>query len=52
MHVLQIEHPIREAPTEGGLAEAVLRVVRSHVLAHAPGNVLPGARMTTARRPA
>jgi DNA repair protein RecO (recombination protein O) len=47
-----IEHPIREAPTEGGLGEAVLRVVRSHVLAHAPGNVLPGARMTTARRPA
>jgi hypothetical protein len=46
-----IEHPIREAPTEGGLGEAVLRVVRSHVLAHAPGNALPGARITTARRP-
>src|SRR5687768_4315378 len=29
-----IEQPIREAPTEGRLAEAVLRVVRSHVLAH------------------
>jgi len=39
-----IEEPIREAPTEGGLAEAVLRVVRSHVLAHAPGNALPPAR--------
>jgi DNA repair protein RecO (recombination protein O) len=39
-----IERPIREAPIEGGLGEAVLRVVRSHVLAHAPGNVLPGAR--------
>ena len=39
-----IERPIREAPIEGGLGEAVLRVVRSHVLAHAPGNALPGAR--------
>jgi DNA repair protein RecO (recombination protein O) len=39
-----IEHPIRQAPTDGGLGEAVLRVVRSHVLAHAPGNALPGAR--------
>jgi DNA repair protein RecO (recombination protein O) len=47
-----IENPIREAPTEGGLAEAVLRVVRSHVLAHAPGNTLPGSRLTGARRPA
>ena len=43
-----IERPIREVPTEGGPGEAVLRVVRSHVLAHAPGNALPGAR----RRPA
>ncbi|MCA1688200.1 MAG: DNA repair protein RecO [Actinobacteria bacterium] len=47
-----IEHPIREAPNERGLGEAVLRVVRSHVLAHAPGNALPGARVPTARRPA
>jgi DNA repair protein RecO (recombination protein O) len=47
-----IEHPIRESPTEGGLGEAVLRVVRSHVLAHAPGNAFPGDRITTARRPA
>jgi DNA repair protein RecO (recombination protein O) len=39
-----IENPIREAPTEANLGEAVLRVVRSHVLAHAPGNALPGAR--------
>jgi DNA repair protein RecO (recombination protein O) len=39
-----IERPIREAPTEDRLGEAVLRVVRSHVLAHAPGNALPGAR--------
>ena len=47
-----IEQPIREAPTEGGLAEAVLRVVRSHVLAHAPGNAPPGVRITDSRRPA
>jgi DNA repair protein RecO (recombination protein O) len=39
-----IEHPIRQAPAVSGLGEAVLRVVRSHVLAHAPGNALPGAR--------
>ena len=51
LHAL-IEGPIREAPTEGRLAEAVLRVVRSHVLAHAPGNAFPGARITTSRRPA
>ncbi len=42
-----IERPVREAPTEDRLAETVLRVVRSHVLAHAPG-----ARITDARRPA
>jgi DNA repair protein RecO (recombination protein O) len=47
-----IEHPIREAPTERGIGEGVLRVVRSHVLAHAPGNAFPGARVTDARRPA
>jgi DNA repair protein RecO (recombination protein O) len=47
-----IEHPIRQAPAEGAPAEAVLRVVRSHVLAHAPGNTLPGARTAAARRPA
>jgi DNA repair protein RecO (recombination protein O) len=39
-----IEAPIREAPADTGLGEAVLRVVRSHVLAHAPGNAVPGAR--------
>jgi DNA repair protein RecO (recombination protein O) len=39
-----IEAPIREAPADSGLGEAVLRVVRSHVLAHAPGNAVPGAR--------
>jgi DNA repair protein RecO (recombination protein O) len=39
-----IEHPIRQAPAQGRLGEAVLRVVRSHILAHAPGSALPGAR--------
>jgi DNA repair protein RecO (recombination protein O) len=47
-----IEHPIREAPADGDTGEGVLRAVRSHVLAHAPGNILPGARITDARRPA
>jgi DNA repair protein RecO (recombination protein O) len=47
-----IEQPIREAPTEGGLAEAVLRVVRTHVVAHAPGNAPPGVRISDSRRPA
>ena len=45
-----VENPIREAPAEGGLAGVVLRVVRSHVLAHAPGNTLLGSRLTDARR--
>jgi len=47
-----IENPIREAPSEGELEEALLRVVRSHILAHAPGNAIPGTRTTGARRPA
>ena len=47
-----IEGPIRDAPTQSGLGENVLRVVRSHVLAHAPGNTLSGPRLTTTRRPA
>jgi DNA repair protein RecO (recombination protein O) len=45
-----IERPIREAPPEGGIGEGVLRVVCSHVLAHAPGNALPGARIAATRR--
>ena len=44
-----IERPVREASSENGLGEGVLRVVRSHVLAHAPGNA-PGARLTGTRR--
>jgi DNA repair protein RecO (recombination protein O) len=47
-----IEHPIRETLAAGDAGEGVLRVVRSHVLAHAPGNTLPGGRITDARRPA
>jgi DNA repair protein RecO (recombination protein O) len=34
-----IERPIREVPADSG--NGVLRVVRSHVLAHAPGNAFP-----------
>jgi DNA repair protein RecO (recombination protein O) len=45
-----IEHPIRQIPSGNGLGESVLRVVRSHVLAHAPGNALPGVRITDSRR--
>ena len=44
------ERPIRETPSGNGLGESVLRVVRSHVLAHAPGNTLPGVRITDPRR--
>ena len=47
-----IKHPIREAPTERSIGEGVLRVVHSHVLAHAPGNAFPGAHLAESRRPA
>jgi DNA repair protein RecO (recombination protein O) len=47
-----IETPIRDAPHESGPMENVLRVVRSHVLAHAPGNALVGRGLAGARRPA
>ena len=46
-----IERPLREvSPERNGFAEGVLRVVRSHVLAHAPGNTIPGTRLRGARR--
>jgi DNA repair protein RecO (recombination protein O) len=45
-----IERPIREVFPENGLGESILRVVRSHVLAHAPGNTIPGTRLKGARR--
>ena len=47
-----IEHPIRETPSENEVGDGVRRVVRAHVLAHAPGNALPKARITNSRRPA
>jgi DNA repair protein RecO (recombination protein O) len=48
-----IEHPIRESLSEkNGLGEGVLRVVRAHVLAHAPGNTFARARIVSSRRPA
>ena len=50
LHTL-IEHPIRQSPPDGALGEGVLRVVRSHILAHAPGHALPSARLTGTRRP-
>jgi len=45
-----IEQPIREVFPENGSGEGVLRVVRSHVLAHAPGNTIQGTRLQGARR--
>jgi DNA repair protein RecO (recombination protein O) len=47
-----IETPVREAPLQTGPRENVLRVVRSHVLAHAPGNAIVGRKLAGARRPA
>lgn len=48
-----IEKPVREAPTGEKLRESVPRVVRAHVLAHAPGNALAGAKLASrSRRPA
>jgi DNA repair protein RecO (recombination protein O) len=43
-----IERPIREVPADSGNGDGVLRVVRSHVLAHAPGNAFP--RITDTKR--
>ena len=40
-----VEQPIRHAPAQAGPGGSVLRVVRSHVLAHAPGNTLVGPRL-------
>ena len=48
-----IERPVREAPATEELRENVLRVVRAHVLAHAPGNSVAGAKLASrSRRPA
>jgi DNA repair protein RecO (recombination protein O) len=45
-----IERPIREVFPENGLKEGILRVVRSHILAHAPGNTIPGTRLKGTQR--
>jgi DNA repair protein RecO (recombination protein O) len=45
-----VENPIRHTPTRTELKGSVLRVVRSHVLAHAPGNTLLGPRLAGAGR--
>jgi DNA repair protein RecO (recombination protein O) len=45
-----VESPIRQAPAQTGPKDSVLRVVRSHVLAHAPGNSLVGPRLAGAGR--
>jgi len=47
-----IRNPIRDVPTDEILGESVRRVVRSHVLAHAPGNLLLDPSTLGARRPA
>ncbi len=44
-----IEAPIRESPAGNGSGNAVLRVVRAHILAHAPGSL---HRSVQPRRPA
>jgi DNA repair protein RecO (recombination protein O) len=51
LHAL-IDHPMRESSPDGALDKGVLRVVRSHILAHAPGNALLGAHVTGSRSPA
>lgn len=40
---LLMERPMREAPEDEWLSESLLRVVRSHITAHAPGNPVPMA---------
>ena len=48
-----ILNPVRAAPSDDALREGVPRVVRAHVLAHAPGKALSATQLTTrARRPA
>lgn len=46
-----VERPVRGAPSGEVLRESVLRVVRAHVMAHAPGSALAGAKLAS-RRPA
>jgi DNA repair protein RecO (recombination protein O) len=44
---VMVENPIRQTPSGNGSGESILRVVRAHVLAHAPGNTL---RLSDPRR--
>ena len=44
--------PMREIFAHNGLDRSVLRVVRAHVLAHAPGNAFSGAASPVSRHPA
>jgi hypothetical protein len=45
-----VERPVRDAPQAEDLREGVLRVVRAHVLAHAPGNTRSAVKLSS--RPA
>ncbi|CAN5225221.1 DNA repair protein RecO [soil metagenome] len=47
-----LRSPIRDVPTDELLGESVRRIVRSHVIAHAPGNLLLDPTTPGARRPA
>jgi DNA repair protein RecO (recombination protein O) len=48
-----VECPVRDAPQAEDLRESVLRVVRAHVLAHAPGNTRSAVKLSSrSRRPA
>jgi DNA repair protein RecO (recombination protein O) len=48
-----VERPVRDAPEDEELREGVLRVVRAHVLAHAPGNARFAVKLSSrSRRPA
>jgi DNA repair protein RecO (recombination protein O) len=48
-----VERPVRDAPRTEDLREGVLRVVRAHVLAHAPGNTRSAVKLSSrSRRPA
>ena len=48
-----VERPVRDAPPGEDLRESVLRVVRAHVLAHAPVNSRSAVKLSShSRRPA
>jgi DNA repair protein RecO (recombination protein O) len=45
-----VENPVRQAPDQKGPKDNVLRVVRAHVLTHAPGKSLVGPQLASAGR--